>query len=51
MSEPVELQSVLTEDEQRGILRETVIHFLSRDPLHPYVDLFGQALMDLYETL
>ncbi len=47
MSDHVELQSVLTEEEQHDILRDTVIHFLSFDPLHPYVDFFGQALSDL----
>lgn len=50
MSEPIDLQSVLTEEEQHDMLRETVIHFLSRDPLHPCVDFFGQALADLYQT-
>lgn len=47
MSEPIELQSVLSEDEQRDMLRETVIHFLSIHPLHPHASFFGQALADL----
>jgi len=47
MSNPIELRSVLTEDEQRELLRETIVHLLSIDPHHPYAQLFGQALTDL----
>lgn len=47
MNPPVELRSVLTEDEEREMLRDTIIHFLSIDPHHPYAQLFGQALADL----
>lgn len=47
MNPPVELRSVLTRDEEREILRDTIIHFLSIDPHHPYAQLFGQALADL----
>jgi len=47
MNPPFELHSVLTEDEQREMLRESIVHFLSIDPHHPYAQLFGQALADL----
>lgn len=47
MSNPIELRSVLTRDEEREMLRDTIIHFLSIDPHHPYAQLFGQALADL----
>jgi hypothetical protein len=42
-----ELHNVLSEDEQREFLRETVIHFLSLDPHHPLASFFGRALADL----
>lgn len=47
MNPPVELHSVLTEEEEREMLRDTIIHLLSIDPHHPYAQLFGQALADL----
>ncbi len=47
MSSSIELHSVLTDDEQREMLRETIVHFLGIDPHHPYAQLFGQALADL----
>lgn len=47
MNPPVELHSVLTRDEERKMLRDTIIHFLSIDPHHPYAQLFGQALAGL----
>ena len=47
MNPPVELRSVLTRDEEREMLRDTIIHFLRIDPHHPYAQLFGQALADL----
>ena len=47
MNAPIELQSVLTEDEQREMLRETIVHFLSIDPDHPFAQLLGQALSDI----
>lgn len=47
MNPPVELRSVLTRDEEREMLRDTIIQFLSIDPHHPYAQLFGQALADL----
>jgi hypothetical protein len=47
MSNPIKLYSVLTEDEQRELLREAIVHFLGIDPHHPYAQLFGQALADL----
>lgn len=47
MSDPAELHSVLTDDDQRELLRDTIIHFLSLGPLHPYASFFGQALSDL----
>jgi len=47
MNNSIELHSVLTENEQRELLRATVVHFLGIDPHHPYAQLFGQALADL----
>jgi len=47
VSSPIDLHSVLTRDEQREMLRDTIVHFLSIDPHHPYAQLFGQALADL----
>ncbi|MGN7158833.1 hypothetical protein [Sphingomonas sp. SAFR-052] len=47
VSDPAELHSVLTDEEQRDILRDTIIHFLSLDPLHPLASFFGHALSDL----
>lgn len=47
MSNPIELRSVLTEDEQRELLRETIVHFLTIDPHHPFAQLLGQALSEL----
>lgn len=47
MNARIELHSVLTEDEQRDLLRETIVHFLSTDPHHPFAQLLGQALSDL----
>ena len=47
MNAPIELHSVLTKAEQREMLRETIVHFLSIDPHHPFAQLLGQALSDL----
>ncbi|SEM39981.1 hypothetical protein SAMN05192583_0050 [Sphingomonas gellani] len=47
MDHATDLHNVLTEDEQRLVLRDTVIHFLSLDPHHPLASFFGQALADL----
>ena len=47
MNALIELHSVLTQDEQREMLREAIVHFLGIDPHHPYAQLFGQALADL----
>ena len=48
MNAPIELHSVLTEDEQREMRRETIVRFLSIDPHHPFAQLMGQALSDIY---
>jgi len=47
VTDPAELHSVLTDDEQRELLRDTIIHFLSLDPFHPYALFLWQALSDL----
>lgn len=48
MNAPIELRSVLTENEQREMLRESMVHFLRIDPHHPFAQLLGQALSDLF---
>jgi len=47
MNDGPELRNALTADEQRDILRETIIHFLKLDPHHPLASFFRQALADL----
>jgi len=46
-SDQNKLRSVLTEGEEREMLRDGIMHFLRIDPHHHYAQLLGQALADL----
>lgn len=49
MVTPIELTSVLTDDEAWDIMRSDMFVLLSQDPHSPLANLIGQALADLQE--
>lgn len=48
MNEPVELVSVMTDEEAEEIMRADIVTLLTRDPHHPLAQLLGQSLTNLF---